>query len=156
MNVSGEPAIYEIRSKFRAPLPFVFRWCTDYTPSDPKLEKEEYARRILQKSGRTVVYEDLTDTPEGGWMWSHMVVTLRPPHRWHADASGSHRTWSLDYELTTLPDGGTELHLRGERRPTPLGAKNPPKARLERELRGMWSNFGRALERDYRASRVRD
>jgi hypothetical protein len=87
-------------------------------------------------------------------MWSHQEVTLRPPNRWHAEATGSHRHWSLDYELRELPDGGTELHLRGERTPTALG-KNPPKAKLERELRGMWSNFGRSLERDYRASQRR-
>ncbi|MCI4327694.1 MAG: hypothetical protein L3K16_08715 [Thermoplasmata archaeon] len=155
MNDSGEPTVYEIRSQFRAPLPFVFRWCTDYTPSDPKLEKEKFTRRVLRKGGRTAVYEDLFDTPKG-WMWSHQVVTLRPPNRWHADASGSHRFWSLDYELMALPEGGTELYLRGERRATPLGGKNPPRARLERELRTSWSNYGRALERDYRASRTRD
>jgi hypothetical protein len=144
-------AVYEVRSTFRAPLPFVFEWCTDYTPGDPSLEKEPFTRRILERSRRRAVYEDLFDTPNG-WMWSHQVVTLRPPNRWHAEATGSHRTWSLDYVLTELPDGGTELWLRGERTPTPLAGRNPPKARLEKELRTSWKNYGRALERDYRAS----
>ena len=43
--------------------------------------------------------------------------------------------------------------MRGERRATPLGVKNPPKAVLEKELQTMWRNLGRALERSYRASR---
>jgi len=142
---------YEIRSKFRAPLPFVFEWCTDYSSDDPRLEKENYTRKILGRKGRRVTYEDLYDTPNG-WMWSHQTVTLHPPNRWHAEALGNYREWSLEYTLKELPDGRTELTLRGQRRPTPLGGRNPPKARLERELRASWRNFGRALERDYRAA----
>ncbi|MCI4324473.1 MAG: hypothetical protein L3K00_01080 [Thermoplasmata archaeon] len=144
------PAQYEVRATFRAPLPFVFRWCTDYSPEDPTLEKEKFERRILLQKGRKVVYEDLTDTGDG-WMWSRTAVTLQPPNRWHADAMGNYRTWSLDYELRSLSDGRTELRLQGVRRATALG-KNPPKARLERELRVTWANYAAALERDYRAS----
>jgi hypothetical protein len=151
MVATDEPSrLYEIRSRFRAPLPFVFQWCTDYTPNDPQLEKEKFTRRVLERSSRRAVYEDLFETPKG-WMWSHQEVTLRPPNRWHAEAAGSHRTWSLDYELRELPGGETELYLRGERRATALG-RNPPKARLERELRTSWANYAKALERDYRAS----
>lgn len=145
-------AVYEIRTKFRAPVPYVFRWCTDYTPDDASLEKDEYARKIVKRGRRAVVYEDLYEGPDG-WMWSHQEVTLHPPDRWHAESTGSHRHWSLDYTLRPLPDGGTELTLRGVRRPTALGARNPPKARMNKELRQAWANFGRALERDYRKER---
>jgi len=117
---------YEIRSKFRAPLPFVFEWCTDYSSDDPRLEKENYTRKILGRKGRRVTYEDLYDTPNG-WMWSHQTVTLHPPNRWHAEALGNYREWSLEYTLKELPDGRTELTLRGQRRPTPLGGRNPPR-----------------------------
>lgn len=147
-------SVYEIRSTFRAPLPFVFAWCTDYTARDPRLEKEKFRRRIVSRSRSRVVYEDLYDTPDG-WMWSHWTVTLHPPHRWHADAFGSHRTWSLDYVLRERPGGRTELTLRGRRRATVVGGKNPPKATLERDLRGSWRHFGHALERDYRAGAAR-
>ncbi len=149
MAATARPQVYEIRSTFRAPLGFVFDWCTHYTTDDPRLEKEDYQRRILSRGKRQVVYEDLQDLP-GGWMWSRQTVTLHPPNRWHAEAFGSHRVWSLDYTLRDLPDGRTEMTLRGERRPTPIGGRNPPKARLERELRASWKNFGVALERDFR------
>ena len=144
--------VYEIRTKFRAPVPYVFRWCTDYTPDDARLEKDEYARKILKRGKRAIVYEDLYEGPDG-WMWSHQEVTLHPPDRWHAESTGSHRHWSLDYTLRPLADGGTELTLRGVRRPTALGIRNPPKARMNQELREGWANFGRALERDYRKER---
>ena len=145
------PRVYEFRSTFRAPLPFVFAWCTDYTPEDPHLEGEEFTRRILARSRRRIVYEDLYDEPTG-WMWSHYDVTVLPPRRWHADVAGSHRTWSIDYVLSERPGGSTELWFRGVRRATALAGKNPPKAKLEQDLRGMWKRYGRALEADYRAT----
>jgi len=145
---------YQIKHTFRAPLGFVYAWCTDYTPSDRKLQGEPGHRHIIRKAPRTVVYEDLNETPHG-WMWSRQTVTLRPPNRWHAVAVGNYRTWNLDYSLRERPDGRTEFILRGRRRATPLGVKNPPKAVLEKELRTMWRNLGKALERDYRASSPR-
>jgi len=148
--MAGRPRTYTIRSSFNAPVPFVYAWCTDYTESDRALEGDPGSRKILRRRGRTVVYEDLNETPEG-WMWSRQTVTLRPPDRWHAVAIGNHRTWVLDYSLRELPNGRTELTLRGVRRASALGVKNPPKAVLERELRVMWANLGRNLERDFRA-----
>jgi hypothetical protein len=98
-----------------------------------------------------VSYEDLDDTP-GGWMWTRWSVTLTPPDRWHAEALGNYRDWKLDYSLRSLADGRTELILRGRRRPAVLGKANPPKAELEGSLRKDWTQFGRALEADYRRS----
>jgi len=151
MKPFSAPRVYEFRSRFRAPLPFVYAWCTDFAPEDPRLRGEKFTRRILEKGRRRVVLEDLGEGPTG-WVWSHYDVTLRPPRRWHADAVGSHRTWAIDYELSERPGATTELWFRGVRRATALAGPNPPKARLERELRQMWKNLGRALERDYRAS----
>jgi hypothetical protein len=144
-------SVYEIRKIFHAPLRFAYAWCTDYTPEDRKLEGDPGSRQILRKGSRTVVYEDLNETPHG-WMWSRQTVTLRPPDRWHAVAIGNYRTWNLDYSLRDLQDGRTEFTMRGQRRSTPLGVRNPPKRVLEKELRDMWGNLGRALEKDYRAS----
>src|SRR6266480_7786524 len=45
---------------------------------------ERYERRIIERSARRVVFEDLADTKEG-WLWNRDVVTLRPPNRWHMD-----------------------------------------------------------------------
>jgi len=146
--------VYKIRTVLRAPVDFSYAWCTDYRPEDRKLEGDPGSRQILRKSRRTVVYEDLNPTPHG-WMWSRQTVTLQPPNRWHATAEGNYRTWVLDYALRELPDGRTEFTMLGRRRATPLGGTNPPKAVLEKELRTMWGNLGRALERDYRTHRRR-
>lgn len=144
--------VYEVRTVFHAPLSFVFRWCTDYTAGDPALEGDSFTRRVLQRSRRVVVYEDLDTTPEG-WAWSRWVVTLAPPDRWHGESMGNYRDWSVDYRLCSLPDGGTELLLKGERRPTLLGERNPSRAELEASLAGNWQKFARALEADHARSR---
>lgn len=146
--------VYEFRQRFRAPLPFVFRWCTDYSPEDAALEKEEYTRRVLRRSPREVVYEDLSESPDG-WFWSRATVRLTPPGRWHADMQGNYRSWSADYTLRALPDGSTELKFRGTRRPFLLATRNPPRRRLESELKQTWTRFARALEKEYRAGRHR-
>jgi len=142
---------YEVRHVFRAPMEFVYAWCTDYTPEDAKYEAEEYQRRILRRSRHEVVYEDLEETPEG-WVWSRHVVRLWPSRRWHSDSVGSHREISLDYRLSKLPGGRTELVLTARRRPTGVGGRNPSKRDWERSVGEAWDRFGRALERDFRNS----
>lgn len=144
-------ATYEFGGTFRAPLPFVYSWCLDYSPGDAKLSKETFVRKIVHRSATRAVYEDLEESP-GGWRWSHIVVTKHPPNAWHADITGSHRHWSLDYVLRELPHGRTQLVARGRRRPTAIGEPNPPRTELNHELSEMWQNYGRALERDYRVS----
>ncbi len=142
---------YEVRANFRAPLKFVYRWCTDYTPKDARYESEHYQRRILRRSVREVIYEDLEDTKEG-WYWTRHVVRLYPPNRWHSNSVGSHREVSLEYRLSPLPGDRTQLILTARRRPSGVGGKNPPKSQWERSITVAWKRFGRVLERDYRKS----
>jgi len=145
---------YRVVATFHAPLDFVYRWCTDYTPQDARHEGEHYVRKILRRSPRQVIYEDLEES-KAGWFWTRHVVRLSPPRRWHSDSVGSHRAYSLDYVLRTLPGDRTELTLTARRRPYGIGGKNPPKAKWERSVGVSWKHFGRALERDYRKSRAR-
>lgn len=147
-------ALYLVRATFRAPLEFVYGWCTDYTANDSSLSKEGYIRRILRRSPRTVVLEDLYDTREG-WTWLRRVIRLTPPDRWYADSIGSDRAISVGYRLSTLPGGRTQLTIRARRRPYGVGTKNPAKSTWERSITANWTRFGRALERDYERTRSR-
>ena len=144
---------YEVSSTFRVPLPFAFRWCTDFTSNDPQYSAESYKRRILQRSDHRVVLEDLYDTP-GGWIWIRRTIRLQPPARWHADSIGSDRALSVDYRLASLSEGRTRLTIRARRRPFGIGVKNPPKSRWERSVASNWAKFGQAMEAEYRRSRA--
>lgn len=144
---------YRYRITFRAPLPFVYRWCTDYAAVDAKLEKDRYQRKIVSRGPREVIYEDLLDGPKG-WWWTRHVVTLSPPNRWHSDSVGNYREFRLDYELKEIDGDRTELRFRARRRPGALGKRNPSKAAFDKMMVHTWVNFRRHLERDYRQSRV--
>ncbi len=144
----GEEA--RVKATFRVPLDFAFTWCTDYTPEDAALEGESYERRIIERTPRRVIFEDLEGTPSG-WVWARDTVTLRPPNRWHMEGMGSHRDVTADYVLTELPDGRTQLELRWWRAPHPPG-KKIPRAQREKETGKAWKRFAAAMERDYRES----
>lgn len=140
--------MYEVRTKFRAPLGFVFRWCTDYSGQDGELSGEGYARKLLRRTRNLVVFEDLYTTDDG-WVWIHREVSLRPPDGWHADSVGSDRALSVDYRLESVPDGGTLLTIRARRRPYGIGRRNPAKSVWERGVARNWGRLGRVLDRDY-------
>jgi hypothetical protein len=154
----GRPAVtpgpqqtFHVRAEFRAPIEYVFAWCTDYRPDDARREREEYQRRIVSRSKRRVVYEDLGDAEPGGWWWSRFDVTLRPPDRWTAESVGSHRTLRLDYRLTRLGADRTRLDLRWKRRSTGLGPVRVSRSEMEKGTTVAWRNFAKALEKDYRS-----
>jgi hypothetical protein len=151
--MASTPRTYEIVRTFDVPLDFAYRWCTDFTPEDRRLQGEKGYRKLIRKTARTVVYEDLTDSPNG-WMWSRQTVTLRPPDGWRAIAAGNYRTWKLQHMLRPMAANRTQFTLRGERRATTLGGRNPTRSAMEHELHTMWRNLGRAMERDYRARRT--
>ena len=148
---SWPPPLYEIRPTFRAPLPYVYRWLTDYSSEDPALEKGKYQRKVIEHGRRRAVLEDLTETKDG-WEWYRTVVTLHPPNRWHAELRGNVPDWSVDYRLTPLGPERTLLTIRWHIRPGPLarGRANPSKAATEQMMRRLWKNFADALNRDYR------
>lgn len=141
---------YRYRITFRAPRPFVFRWCTDYSPTDPRLEGESYERRVLERSKGRVIYEDLEETSHG-WSWARHVVTLRPPYHWHSDSVGNYRRYRLNYDLKDLGNGRTELEFEGRRSLSLLPGRHPTTRAFDASMERTWRRFRRELEREYRA-----
>jgi hypothetical protein len=145
---------YRIRVSFRVPLDFAFAWCTDFTPEDAKLEGESYQRKVVQRTSRRVVLEDLEETKRG-WLWSREVVTLHPPKRWSMEGYGSRaEDVTAEYVLSTLRDGRTQLELRWRRWPRPSAPKIT-KAKREAGALRAWKRFGAAMERDYKRGQRR-
>lgn len=145
---------YHVSIEIGAPLRYVFAWCTDFRPGDDRLEKDRYTRKILHRSRRQVVFEDLSDAGKG-WSLSRHVVDLYSPTRWHSESVGSHRVLTLDYTLTPLSTARTRFDLHWRRRPTALGSKPPSRAMVEKSTTQAWRNFAHALESDYRKNRKR-
>lgn len=146
---------YRVRVDLAAPLDFCFAWCTDYDAGDARREGERYERRVLSRTPRRVVFEDLEGADGGGWRWVRHTVSLRAPDRWHSESVGSHRTASLDYRLSALGPTRTRLELRWRRWPTELAGPRPPRSTIEGTTRRLWGRLARELARDYRRSRRR-
>jgi hypothetical protein len=148
------PPEYHIETVLRVPLAFAFRWCTDFRPDDARREGESYERKILERTSRRVVFEDLESIPTG-WRWTRHVVTLRPPNRWHSETVGNYRDATLDYQLTALGPGRTRFELTWKRRVSPLGGRPPSRKFIETGTLAAWRNFAKAIEADYRKARRR-
>jgi hypothetical protein len=150
---------YHVSVDMQAPLSFVYRWCTDYTPHDGKYGGENKTihlkRRIIEKKHRRVVFENLFDVGKG-WGWERHIVTLRPPDRWHCEGSGNYQESVLDYRLTPLPGGRTRFDMRWKSRPMGLSEGARPRASsIEAHVTELWKRRARALEREYRLSQAR-
>jgi hypothetical protein len=145
---------YHVQATFRAPLAYVFRWCTDYTPGDAKLEGETYQRKVIRRSRRHVTLEDMDDSPMG-WYWARLEVDLMPPDRWHLVATGNTSEVVADYRLRALAPDRTRLDLWWRRRPSLLKFVRRSKKDAERSSTVGWRHFARALNRDYRKSRAK-
>lgn len=143
---------YHVQTTFNAPLRYAFRWCTDFTPNDAKLEREKYERRIIRRTPRQVLFEDLESSPSG-WSWIRFTVTLQPPDRWHMEGTGSHVQIRADYRLSELPGDRTRFDLWWRRRPGLLEFTKRAKRMAEQNGTRAWQRFARVLNRDYRASR---
>jgi hypothetical protein len=147
---------YHVSVVFRAPLQFAYAWCTDYSPDDVKIAREDKAfglqRRILARSPRQVVFENLYNHG-AGWGWERHTVTLTPPDHWHSDGYGNYHETHLDYRLTKLPGDRTRFDMRWWSKLTGLSrGTRSPKEVVERAVLRLWRLRARALERDYRKS----
>ncbi|MCI4337511.1 MAG: hypothetical protein L3K17_10085 [Thermoplasmata archaeon] len=145
---------YHATVVFRAPLAFAYDWCTDFQESDPKLEAEEYRRRVLRRTSSQVVYEDLEERNDG-WHWARYDVRLAPPNRWRMNSIGNYRSVRAEYRLTRLADERTRFDLWLKRESGPLEGARLTKSQRERTLTTLWRRFGKALESDYAKARPR-
>lgn len=150
---------YHVSVEIRAPLPFTFQWCTDYTSDDGRYGGEDKTlglkRRIIEKKRRRVTFENLYDQGRG-WAWERHVVTLIPPRRWHAEGVGNYQESVLDYELTAVAPDRTRFDMRWKSRPIGLSeGPRPRKSFIEAYVTGLWTERAKALEAEYRLSRAR-
>jgi hypothetical protein len=143
---------YHVEVTLRAPLEFAYRWCTHYSPEDPRLEGGNFRRKVLSQGPRRAVFEDLEEADEG-WTWCRSIVTFHPPRAWSLLERGNRVEAAATYSLTEQRDGTVRLDLRWRRRVLDPTMPRIGKAERERGSTVAWERFARALERDYRRGR---
>ncbi len=142
----------KVSKTIRAPLHFVYDWCTDYRESDPKITGSKSKRRILLKNRHRAVY--VVDYKSRGKPKSAVdVVTLCPPKAWHLDFTGDEDDEVGDYVLTSLGQRKTRLDMKFQEHYKIN--KAPTQAQDVKGTHEVWDKFVAALERDYARKKIR-
>ncbi len=135
---------------FRAPLPFVYKWCTDYTPQDLKYGGEKGERRIIKRDSKRVIFENLYDVGRG-WSWERHTVTLKPPDAWHSEGWGNYSVSFIDYKLSELSNDRTKLDMRWKSKSGMLSeGKKPSRHLIEDYVKVLWRHGAKFVERDFK------
>lgn len=130
----------------RAPLGFVYRWCTDFREDDSKISGSKARRIVLQKTKRRSVY--ISAFREAGRSrYGVNVVTLRPPNTWHLDYVEEEADVIGDYRLTSLGPRRTRLDMTFKEKYKIRGA--PTRKEEMKDTNEVWDRYVAALERDY-------
>jgi len=141
-----------VAKTIRAPLRFVYDWCTDYRESDPKITGSKSKRKILLKNKRRVVYV-VNYRSQGKSRSAVDVVTLYPPKAWHLDFTGDEDDEIGDYVLTSLGPRKTRLDMKFKEHYKIR--KAPTKAQDVKQIHEIWGKYVAALERDYSRKKMR-
>jgi len=134
----------------RAPLRFVYDWCTDYRETDPRITGSKSKRKILMKTKHRVVYV-ATYRSRGKTRSAVDVVTLYPPKAWHLDFIGDEDDETGDYVLSSLGPKKTRLDMTFTERYKV--ANGPSQAADVRSIHEIWDKYVPALEKEYARKR---
>jgi hypothetical protein len=137
---------YKVSRIIRAPIRFVFDWCTDYRESDPKITGTKSRRKILSRKKNRVVYLSqyrMHRKPRS----AVNVVTLYPHEAWHLDFIGDGDEEVGEYVLKRLGPRKTRLDMTFQEHYTMRGA--PSKTQDIKATHEVWDKYVAALERDY-------
>lgn len=145
---------YRNSKTFKAPLDFVFDWCTDYREDDTKITGSKAKRKILEKADKRVVFL-VEYKQEGKTRQGIRIVWLHPPDSWELDTCGDMMEWGEKergwYKLT--PKGKNRTRLDMEFLLTYNSKKHfPEKKEWDSDIDGVWDAYGRQLEKDYKDS----
>ena len=133
-----------------APLPFVYRWCTDFRDDDYKIVGfPNYPRKkILWKTREHRIY--VTRYTKRRGKHAAGFVTLKPPRAWHLDFVGEVEDEIADYKLTKVGPKQTRLDIVWKE---VWKTRYPPSVKEEiRYIHRNWDKYVAALEKDYAKS----
>jgi hypothetical protein len=133
----------------RAPLRFVYDWCTDYQETDPLLTGSGSKRKILLRTRHRVVYTE--HYLSGGKPTIAVdVVTLFPFEGWHLDYVSDEDDEAGDYVLTSVgPETRIDFTFTEH-----FKTDHPPsKAAYTSQVSHTWDKYADALLKDYNRSK---
>jgi hypothetical protein len=141
---------YRLDKTIKAPIQFVFDWCTDFREDDYKLTDSGFRRTMYSRGGNKVVYVD-EERVRGEILKSKSEVTLFPPDRWVLHNVGDELDEDGEYTLEAVDGKTTALRMvfnvRHKLEPIPTVAK------WDKDSNEFWDKLIVALEKEYRGKR---
>jgi len=140
-----------VTKTIKAPLRYVFNWCTDFREDDGALTGSTSQRKILEKTKKRVVYAALYAGMDGSRKIGVDVVTLKPPTSWHLEYFGEEDNEIGDYKLTSLGKTKTKLTMVFKE-----SWKTESVPSIEEQIQStgkVWDQYVAALEKDYESSK---
>ena len=134
----------------KAPLKFVYNWCTDFREDDNKITGSKARRIIVQKTKQRVIYVS-TYKSQGKTFSGVNIVTLRPPNAWHLDFAGQEDDVIGEYKLRRIGPKKTRLTMTFKEKYKIANA--PTKEEDTKGTNQFWDKYVAALEREYAHSR---
>jgi hypothetical protein len=140
---------YNVSKTFKAPLAFVFDWCTDFREDDGKMTGSKAKMTFLEKTDKRMVW--VVDYKEKGKAKEGIrVVWLHPPDSWSLDTCGDGKELG-EYKLKEKGNGKTRLDMEF-RLTYDNKADVEDKKTWEKETEEFWDVLGQFLEKDYNES----
>ena len=140
--------VTRVEKKIKAPLKFVYDWCTDYREDDHEITGSIRRKVILEKTSKKAVHIYLWDDETGKQQMSANIVSLKPPSSWHLDSFGKEQTYTGDYKLTRINKDETKFHVVFKHK-WKEGQRIQSVAEQEGRLAKLWDKYVAALENDY-------
>jgi len=134
----------------KAPLKFVYNWCTDFREDDNKITGSKTKRIILQKTKKRVIYIS-TYKWRGKTISGVNIVTLRPPNAWHLDFAGQEDDEIGEYRLTRIGPRKTRLTMTFKEKYKIANA--PTQEEDTKATNEFWGKYVAAVEKDHTRSR---
>ena len=140
---------YKVSTTFRAPMDYVFQWCTDFREDDGKMTGSKAKKTFLERTGKRIVW--VTNYKEKGKKKEGLrVVWLRPPDAWYLDTCGDQREIG-EYRLSPKGKNKTRLDMKFQ-----IGYESKDEVedrkKWEKDATEEWGIFRRYLEKDYKDS----
>ena len=139
---------YKVSQSFKAPLDYVFAWCTDFREDDGKMTGSKAKKTFLERTKKRAVwvvqYKENGKSKEGV-----RVVWLRAPDSWTLDTCGDGRELG-EYNLAQKGKNKTRLDMKFQ---ISFDSKEEveDKKKWVKEVREEWGIFRTHLENDYKA-----
>jgi hypothetical protein len=144
--------VFRISKIIGAPLSYVYKWCTDFSESDPQLTGSKSQRMILEKTLKRAIYAQIYDGADGRKKVAVNVVTLKPPDSWHLDYFGEEDDETAEYRLKSLGRGKTRLDMVFREKWKKIERVPSIEEQIEHTDRA-WDKFVVALEGDYNSEK---